>query len=47
MGVLAGSIELDEIDTEPFQLLTMQSAKWKDATPEERAAATAAASGGE
>jgi len=46
-GVLDGSIDLAEIDTEPFRLLTLQSAKWKDATPEQRAAATAAASGGE
>jgi len=31
-GVLDGSIELAEIDTEPFQMLSRQSPKWKEST---------------
>ena len=30
-AVLAGEIELDEIDTEPFKMLSLQSTKWKQA----------------
>jgi len=44
-SVLAGETELAEIDTEPFKLLSMQSTKWKKATPDERARAESAAVG--
>ena len=31
--VLAGEIELDEIDTEPYNLISPQSTKWKPGMP--------------
>jgi alkanesulfonate monooxygenase SsuD/methylene tetrahydromethanopterin reductase-like flavin-dependent oxidoreductase (luciferase family) len=41
-AVLSGALELEEIDTDPYNLLSMQSTKWKDLTPEQRAAAAVA-----
>ena len=32
-SVLAGEIELDEIDTDPFNMIGMQSTKWKPGMP--------------
>ena len=31
--VLAGEIELDEIDTDPYNVLSLQSTKWKPGMP--------------
>jgi hypothetical protein len=31
--VLTGEIELDEIDTDPFNMIGMQSTKWKPGMP--------------
>jgi hypothetical protein len=38
-AVLAGDVELAEIDTDPFNTLSMQSTKWKDASAEAQQAA--------
>lgn len=31
--VLGGEIELDEIDTDPYNVLSLQSTKWKPGMP--------------
>jgi alkanesulfonate monooxygenase SsuD/methylene tetrahydromethanopterin reductase-like flavin-dependent oxidoreductase (luciferase family) len=44
-SVLAGEIELDEIDTAPFTTVSLQSARWNQLSDDEKARAMAAAAG--